>query len=500
MKKYFFRMFMCCSLLLLLVGCAHTQKPSTSDTESVTATAEPTTTPTPVPPTPTPEPSIAPPEAEKQAAYAEMAEGCDLPIISIYTRDGAEVLSLDEYVECVVDVFNCDDDFILNEIAAGIKVRGNSSAHYGDVAKIRKHKAPYRIKFEEKQSMLGLNNGAECKSWVLLKANWNLLAEDVAFRMGRLIQDGHAFCSDSTFVHVYINEEFHGIYLLCEQCQVHPERVDIHEPDEGYTGTDIGYYMEIDNYAWNDADHPYFVQNYAFGSMTDIEGVTREFASADYSIKNDLYSDAQLTFIDQYMNNLFTALYDACINDRYMTLDADGNLIPSTYTSSYEVADALLDIESVVNMYILHEIVHSNDCGEGSFYMCIDFSPESTCPKLQFTSPWDFNWGYEGEPAGQYYAGAFCSEDFLNAYGDRSNPWFVLLMGEDWFVDLVCEKWTSLQTDDLIRACVEYDEAFLSSHEEELALAGEGYVENAYALVEWLYTRIDWLDEEWLVE
>ena len=88
----------------------------------------------------------------------------------------------------------------------------------------------------------------------------------------------------------------------------------------------------------------------------------------------------------------------------------------------------------------------------------------------------------------------------MNNFGDRSNPWFVLLMGEEWFVDMVREKWTSLQSDSLIRACVEYDEAYLRSHEEELALAGEGYVENAYALVEWLYARIDWLDDEWLVE
>ena len=62
----------------------------------------------------------------------------------------------------------------INEASAGIKVRGNSSAYYGDVSQILANKVPYRIKFDKKTNMLGLNNGAECKSWVLLKSDWEL--------------------------------------------------------------------------------------------------------------------------------------------------------------------------------------------------------------------------------------------------------------------------------------------------------------------------------------
>ena len=453
-------------------------------------------TPTPVP-TPTP---IAPPAEEKQAFYDTLTADREIPIISIYTKGREEILSLDEYVDCVVDVFNCDDAFVLNEIAAGIRVRGNSSAYYGDVEQIRENKAPYRIKFEEKHNMLGLNNGAECKSWVLLKTDGNLVPNDLAFRMGRAILNGHAFCSDSTFVHVYVNEEFHGVYLLCEQSQVNENRVNISEPEAGYEGTDIGYYLEIDNYAWSEPDNLFFTQYYAGGTTTDIEGVTRSFASAEYSIKNDVTNDEQVAFIDRYMNNLFTALYEACVNNTYMTLDENGELVPSDYISSYEVADALLDLESVVSVYILHEIVHSYDCGEGNFYMCIDFSPGSQCTKLQFTSPWDFNWAYGDEPAGQYYAAAFCSKDFMDEFGDRSNPWFVLLMGEDWFVDMVREKWTALHNAGALEACLQAEEEYLVNYEKDMGYAAEGSLEYAYELLEWVRTRIEWLDEEWVKE
>ena len=454
--------------------------------------------PTPAPET-TPTP-IAPPSEEKQAFYDTLLADRDIPIISIYTRDRAEVLSLEDYVDCVVDVINCESAYAMEEVPAGIRVRGNSSAYYGDVEKIREFKAPYRIKFEEKQSMLGLNDGAECKSWVLLKTDHHLIANDIALRMGRAILGDHAYCSDSIFVHVFINEEFHGVYLLCEQNQVNENRVDITEPEEDYRGTDIGYYMEIDNYVWNEPDSIYFTHTYADGSITDIEGVTRSFAPAEYSLKNDVTDDAQPEFIGRYMNNLFTALYEACVNDTYWALDENGELIPSDYTSSYEVADALLDLESVVNMYILHEIVHSYDCGEGSFYMCIDFSPESQCKKLQFTSPWDFNWAYEGEPTEQYYAGAFCSQEFMESAGDRSNPWFVLLMTEDWFVDMVSEKWTALHNAGALEACLATEEEYLLTYEQDMLYAQEDALENAYALLEWVRTRVAWLDEEWVKE
>ena len=156
-----------------------------------------------------------------------------------------------------MDVFNCDEKLEINEASAGIKVRGNSSAYYGDVSQILANKVPYRIKFDKKTNMLGLNNGAECKSWVLLKSDWDLIRNDIAFRFGRTIMGDSNFCSDGQLVHLYVNEKFQGVYELCEQCQINPNRVDISEPAEGYTDTDIGYYLELDNYATSDEDNHY---------------------------------------------------------------------------------------------------------------------------------------------------------------------------------------------------------------------------------------------------
>lgn len=453
------------------------------------------------PDTPAPIPTpIAPPDEYKLKVYEELAADYKIPVINVYTKGREEVLSREEYVDCVVDVFNCDEEFMMDEVAAGIRVRGNSTAHYGDVEKIRKEKAPYRIKFEEKQNMLGLNDGAECKSWVLLQTGWSLIPDDVAFRMAHVIFEDSIYISDSKFVHLYINEELQGIYLLCEQNQVNKNRVNIYEPEEGETDPYIGYYLEIDNYAGSEPDQQYFTMDYEGATVTDIEGTTRAFVPADYSIKNDIYGDEQKAFIELYMNNLFRALYEACENDLYLTVNQKGNLVKSSYTSSYEVANELLDLESVVNMYILYEIAHDNDCGEGSFYMCIDFSDESTHPKLTFTSPWDFNWAYTDEATGKYYAAAFNSEEFVKQMLDRSNPWFILLMTEDWFQDMVRERWTELRATGELDNVLLYEEQYVNTHDKEIHIKIDYAGGGAKSVLEWLRSRIEWLDTQWLLK
>lgn len=476
-----------------------TTVPETTVPETtVPDTTEPeTTVPETTEPETVPETTVSlTPEEEKEDLYARLTQEYDLPIVSIYTQDSAEILSRTEYVSCSVDVINCGEEYRMDAVSAGIRVRGNSSAYYGDVDKIRENKAPYRIKFEEKQNMLGLNDGAKCKSWVLLKSDWDLIRNDIALRMGRAIMDGHGYCSDSTFVHLYVNGEFFGVYLLCEQSQVNKNRVDIYEPAADETTSKIGYLLELDNYATAEPDNHYFSMDYAQGELTDGAGVTRVPKKVHYSIKSEVTDKSQVTFIKKYLNNLYEVLYNACVNDRYQALSTNGKIIDSDFTSAQEVAESLLDLESVVNMYILYEIVCDHDCGEGSFYMCIDFTEED--PRLQFTCPWDFDWCYDITPDSGYFAAAFCSEEFAEKYEDRSNPWFILLMQEDWFVEMVQEKWARLRTSGALEDCLNDEKAFLSQYKSELAITGEDSAPCARAVLKWIRNRIEWLDTQWL--
>lgn len=477
---------------------------SSAGSQAVTTTAEPVVT---LPATtkqvinsePATYESLSADKAEKESFKKKIRSESKIPVISVTTAPDDMIASREKYTSCVVDVFNCDEKLEINEASAGIKVRGNSSAYYGDVSQILANKVPYRIKFDKKTNMLGLNNGAECKSWVLLKSDWDLIRNDIAFRFGRTIMGDSNFCSDGQLVHLYVNEEFQGVYELCEQCQINPNRVDISEPAEGYTDTDIGYYLELDNYATSDDYNHYISMDYENATVTDINGETRQFVPAEYSIKNDLYSQNQIDFIDKYLNNLFKIVYEACENGKYYKFDENYDLVDSDVTTAEEAVSNVMDIDSVRDMYILYEIVHDYDCGEGSFYMCVDLSKDSKCPKLKFTSPWDFNWAYN-DSTEKYYAGAFTDKNFVAKNGDRSNPWFIILCKQDWFMDAVKEKWTEMSQEKLLQGCIKTEREYLKEYDADLRKGEEWGPDSAEDLFNWIENRIYWLNSQWKIK
>ena len=437
----------------------------------------------------------------------------DIPTILVYTEENAEVVSREDYVNCTVYTINCEDEYRLFGSAAGIRVRGNSTAFGGNVGMIRKNQVPYRIKFDKKTNLFGLNDAAECKSWVLLRAEYDLLKNDIAFRLGRTIIHEYNYCSDGMPVHVYLNGIFKGVYELCEQSQINKNRINISETPKDYEGTDIGYLVEIDNYG----EKPNFTVNYAKATVTDDNGVTKQFKTKFYSVKSDVYSTKQTQYIKKYINNVFTVLYEACENGNYYFLDKNNDLVAAKQKKlkvkdendnlkdpAEVVAEKVIDLDSVVDLYLIYEITKDRDVGEGSFYMYADFSAESEDHRLTFTCPWDFEWAYEGPSSGKY-AAVFNTESFVETFEERSNPWFILLIKQDWFKERVIRRWTELRTadeetgTDPISKCFEEERELLNKYNKDLARQGNNACKKAENLISWTEKRIKWLDG-WLID
>lgn len=438
-------------------------------------------------------------DSQKRAEYYQkLSSKTNVPIIHISTKDNALILSRDNYTECLVDVFNCEDSYKISAASAGIRVRGNSSAFYGDENQIKRNVVPYRIHFDAKKNMLGMADGEKNKDWVLIKSNWNLVTDYTALNLADAIFDGEYYYSDCRFVYVYINEKFADLYVLCEQTETGKNRINISEPADGYTGTDIGYLLEIDHYYSNEEN--YFLLNYNNGAaQTDLEGTKKNFKEAGYTIHNKIYSTAQKDFISQYMNNLFKIVYEAINNGKYLMFDKNYNLVSATgtYSNAKETIAAVIDLNSVVDMYMLYEIVHDYDCGIGSFYMTVDFSENAVYPKLTFTAPWDFNWSYNDQSTNKYYAGAFNAKSFVDQYGDRTNPWFVTLMTADWFVDMVKNKWTDAYGSGRISAVFTKVRNEINQNRSDYNIRGDYAVENGENVLNWATERVTWLNSVW---
>jgi len=431
--------------------------------------------------------------AQKQIVEQKILQESSLPVIHITTRNNTElILSREEFTDCVVDVLNVDDNLKLKEQSATIKVRGNSTGFYGDVEQIKNNIVPYRIKFDEKINLLGLHQGEKFNNWVLLKTYIEVIRFDISFRMGRVIFGDEYYSSDVQFVKVYINDEFIGIYVLVEQNEIDEKKVNISIPELNYEGTDIGYYIELDNYFYENPPEQIFVLDYEKATVKDIRGEVREFVEAGYTVKSDLYNEEQLYFIGNYTKNVFDIIYHAVEKGEYKTLDENYNVVNSTYTSAQEAISAVFDINSAVDMYLLYEIIHDYDVGEGSFFFAVDFSENSKIPKLQMVSPWDFDWSYNDSPR-RYWAGAFCEKSFASWAGDISSPWFILLAKEEWFHELASKKWESVSASVKAQLIEEKNEIY--NNLEDFLLIGEPALDNVDLLQDWISERLEWMDE-----
>lgn len=406
------------------------------------------------------------------------------PCIYITTQDRRSIQSKEEYVPAVINVFNCPEDMRLTA-TGGVRVRGNSTAN-------DKSEKPYRIKFDKKQNLLGLHEGKAYKSWVLLRSFWNLVPDYMAFQLAKAIFGGKYYSSDCVFVNLYINGYAQGVYLLCEQNQAAKGRMEVHEPEEGETGTDIGYLLEMDNYASD--EHPYFSVP-GREEVTDIAGERRVIPSRNYSIKSDLRSKEQEEYIGKYLQGVFTVLYEAAANGKKLSMDGNLDLCPGEgFETPSDAVSALIDLESLANMAILEELTQDYDVGAGSFYLAVDFSKESLYPKLTFLGPWDYNWGYTEDPQGGYYALTF--QKLMEDQWERSNVWFVLAMKLEGFEQIVRDKWKDLSDSGVLTETVRRVQSECESLAQDLDKDG-WKLQNGLNIVRYVEKRIEWLDKQW---
>lgn len=381
------------------------------------------------------------PEDEKEELYSyQPVIGEVMPAIRIDTLDGSNAWATQynrkdkladriKYVDAEISVNNCDVEYQISDVPAEVKVRGNFTLEYA--------KKPIRIKFKKKNNILGLHDGEKYKNWVLL-ADWKDLSmsnNTVAFYLGNTIlgSDGY-YCTDFRNVEVYLNGQYWGVYLLVEQQEVKDNRTSVPEVQDGYTGTDIGYFFEYDGYYTteqempNDAGDPTFVMSNG-GNGRNNNG---------YTIKNDIYSDNQIEFLCNYMNNVYTIVNRANKENSYYKFNEDRTaIVPAPeFMSAKEAVSAVMDIQSLVDTYILNEIACDLDIDWSSFYLSLNMTAEGN-KKVTFEAPWDFDSCFG-------IIDGVCN----NAQGmyamNKGNPWFNLVKNVEWFNEMVCQKWAEL--------------------------------------------------------
>ncbi|WP_412032639.1 CotH kinase family protein [Malacoplasma muris] len=348
-----------------------------------------------------------------------------------------------EYQQSTITLEDENNNKVIANLDAQVKVRGNTTTLYD--------KKPFRIKFNEKQTMFGLNSNYASKDWVLL-ADWldcSMLRNNVGFYLGHLLYKPIGeYSSDFMNVELYINDQYWGIYLLCEQNEVSKGRVNINKPEENYTSTDIGYLVEYDTYANFEKELEKFQLNYNNKAeltinATDVNKKTVTFKVDEYAIKSKVYSQDQKNTIQNYLDNIYKICYEALINKKYFEFNTDRtNIVESkTILDAYTAVSNVVDIDSTVAMIILQEIVFDYDVDNSSFYMYVDLSQNGD-KKLHFTAPWDFDnaLGNRNDYGKKIFA------DKLYAV-NSDNPWVVLLYKLEKIQNQIKQRWLKFNSD-----------------------------------------------------
>lgn len=309
-----------------------------------------------------------------------------IPAICVNVNDGSGITDRSTWKDCAVTLTNCDEKFAFTDLAATVRGRGNGSWDQSATKK------PMKIKFGKKQNLLEMGQG-KAKDWVLIPnaVEYSLLRNFIALRMGQLL-DGIDYSAGSRLVEVYLNGEYKGVYLLTEQTEVQKHRVNVDTTGEE---EEIGYLVELDRYASG------------AGRFT-ING-------EEYEVKSDWQTDAQLQGII----------------DKVTAVDA------AIRRGERAAIEKLVDLDSLLDTYLLHEYLKNTDSGWSSFYFYADKGG-----KLTFGAPWDFDLSQGSDS--RFRQGAWDGFDAGTGYDagyDQDNEWFKALWKQDWFRTAAAKRW-----------------------------------------------------------
>ena len=382
----------------------------------------------------------------------------ELPIVHIDTGD-ASIYSTEEYVDMRFDLVNTEDEIF--NAGGGIRLRGNSTSGYP--------KKPYRIKFNQKVSLFGLD---KAKSWVLLAdyLDPSCMHNTAAFYLGAA-SDALGFTPTVHHVNLYLNGEFMGLYTLCEQVQENDGRMGLEQtitPD--MTDLDqFNFYVCLDEDVQFDPE-AIRGEDYFYVAWCN------KYFSLKYPKKEDFCSDEQFYSFFEQLEKHYNRILDAC---------RDGNA---------KKMKAYMDVDSLIDHMIIDQIMGERDHVWKSFY-----SYQIAGEKLRFGPIWDYDYSlyvpWTNAP-NEYYT--------VDTRIEYSNEFFRGVARSDELYSLLCERYQS-HWNDVLSDCIVHVQSYEQDISESLELNRALWYgnkpdiaeDNYDFLVKFLKSRHRVLKQEW---
>ena len=416
-------------------------------------------------------------------------EASNLPILKIDTDGSAipdepKIMAEMQIIHNADGINHFDDTDYEYDGHIGIEVRGNSSQRFPK----KSYSIETRLSTGENNnvSLLGL---PEENDWVLHGpySDKSLMRNALAYYIGNAMENG--WHPGTRFVEVELNREYRGVYLLVEKIKIDKHRVDIADlKPEDISGNELsgGYIISIDRDQTGSWISPFL-------GRTGHVDVPFSYVDPGYEELLPVQRD--------YIRNYIT--------DFEYALHGQDYLDPELGYRNY------IHILSFIDYFIITELSKDLDGYRVSVYFHKD--KDSKNGRLTMTPYWDYNicfgnadffdafnttgWASDGIGIGDWYEIPFWWDKF------RTDPYFETLLRMRWFelredvlsedrignfIDSVSTYLADAQT----RNFEKFD--ILNTYVWPNYYIGGSYENEVEYLKDWIGSRINWLDQQFL--
>jgi len=317
------------------------------------------------------------------------------PVLRIYTEEGRAVISRVNWLNAEFHMENIPTEHAFSYVSGQIRGRGNSSWYMF-------HKKPYRIRFDQARTVAGTYHAA--RNWVLIAnhSDKTLMRNHSAYFFASLL-DGMYYAPISIFVDVYLNGNYRGVYMLSDQQNLEPGRVQLTFDEDPAVSE---FFLE-------------FCLRRAYeGGTEGIHFIT--IRGLHYDIRyprGDLHTRAH----GEYVRTFLTRIEDLARNRDIRVFD-------------------YIHLESFVDFFIVQEWFKNQDVGFSSVFMQIRGQGENR--RLEMGPVWDFDIAAGNAYYAHRHLGGYTPAGYWTS---EVNRWYGYLMQMPTFFNAVHDRWREIR-------------------------------------------------------
>jgi hypothetical protein len=328
-----------------------------------------------------------------------------VPTIEIITENGVGIAANKSFNPCTVTLSNLDEEGCFEGLSAQIRGRGKSSwtAHA---------KKGFKLKFDEQVRMLGSSYKSRNWNFISNHADKSFIRNMIAYDMSAAF-GGMGYTTMHKYIDVYIDNEYYGFFMLCDDIDVGKGRID-YDKNIYEDPSQMAFLLEVGG-------------NHSHAYGTQCFKISRDY-SRTCCVKFPDFEDPA---------------YDPEVHLAYISNYLDECLLAMS-NQDWEKVCELIDVDSFIDHYIVQEVFANKD----AFWCSIYFYKEPN-GKLYAGPVWDFDQGAGCVPdyfgAGHYDVRPDADINYVDSSVRKTagtpwvasvNTWYRRLFRNEEFVEL----------------------------------------------------------------